>query len=280
MPIGTGSAGPADEKRRTMLGGAPLLLAILVAMLILGMTWLAQRFLWDYAVGERAQDHLAAMDRNAFLIEARLRGRANDMFFLKRVAEVELAHNPKASAASDNFRSAVTTMMLARSQYDEIRLLDLSGQETFRYNWKGGANPLQEVPPPDLQNKSNRPFYQETLVAGPEAAVFSPLDLNIDHNQIEKPFKPVVRISGQIVGPDGQPKALLILNYLGDQLLREVKQDASEPRQNLLVNADGYWLVRIMIRSGDSCSRKKRGTISRQKSRRCGMRSSRIHPDG
>jgi signal transduction histidine kinase/CheY-like chemotaxis protein len=243
MPIGTGSATPTDAKRRGIPGGAPLLLAILVAILILGMAWLAQRFLWNYAVGEAADDRLAAMDRNAFLIEARLRGRANDMFFLKRVAESELAHNPNASPTSDNFRNAVTTMMLARSQYDQIRLLNLQGFEIFRYNWKGGVHPLEEVTAANLQDKSNRPFYRETLTAGPEAAVFSPLDLNVDHNQIERPFKPVVRVSGQIVGPDGQPRALLILNYLGDQLLREVKQDTHQPRQDMLVNNDGYWLI-------------------------------------
>jgi len=241
--MGNGSVRPNELKRKAMSGRAPILLAVMVAILLLGMAWLAQRFLWSYAVEDVAGDHLAAMDRNSFLIEARLRGRANDMFFLKRVAEAELARNPTAPPASENLRNAVTTMMLARSQYDEIRLLNLDGHEIFRYNWKGGEHPLEEVAQANLQDKSNRPFYTETLAAGSETAVFSPLDLYVDHNQIFRPYRPTIRVSGQIVGSDGKARALLILNYQGDQVLREIRQDSKQPRQNLVVNAEGYWLV-------------------------------------
>ena len=243
MVTGTVTEKFTGQNTRSGIWGAPFVLAMLVAVVVIGLTWIAQGFLWNYALEEEAQDRLAAMDRNSTLIEARLRGRANDMFFLKRVAEAEIARNPNASPASENLQSAITTMMLARSQYDQIRLLNLTGQEMFRYNWKGGERPLEEVSPNALQDKSDRPYYRETLAASPEAAVFSPLDLNVENGKIEKPIKPVVRVSGQIVGPDGRPRALLVLNYLGDQLLREVKQDKSKPREYMLLNADGYWLV-------------------------------------
>jgi PAS domain S-box-containing protein len=239
----TRNADASALQRKSIVFGAPFLLAILVAVLIVGLAWIAQGLLWKYAVDDVGGDHLAELDRDSYLIEARVRGQANNLFFLKRVAEAELARSPMAPAASDNLRSAVSTMMLARSQYDQVRLLDLSGHEVFRYNWKGGDHPLQEVAPKDLQDKSDRPYYRETLAAQPEDAVFSPLDLNIEHGQIEQPPKPVMRISGKIEGPDGKPKALLVLNYLGDQLLREVRQDTSKPRETMLLNGDGYWLV-------------------------------------
>ncbi len=205
------------------------------------LAFIAQKLLWKYALKESERDHFAEMDRDSFLLGARIRGRANDMFFLKRVAEQDLAHNPNAPLASDNLRSAVTTMMLARSQYDPVRLLDLSGHEIFRYNWTGGDHPLEEVPKEKLQDKSKRPFFKATLEAPTDAAVFSPLNLDVENEQIIQPPKPVVRVSGQVLGPDGKPRALLVLNYLGDQLLRELKLDAS--RQTMLLNSDGYWLV-------------------------------------
>ena len=220
------------------------LMVVLTAAFILGLALGAEQVLWKYAVRQASTDRLNALDRDSFLIEARLRGRANDMFFLKRVAEQELARNPQATAVSDNFRSAVTTMMLARSQYDQVRLLDLAGREVFRYNWKGGDHPLEEVASEALQDKSSRPYYRETLDAPPDAVVFSSLDLNLENGRIEQPFKPVVRVSGQILGPDGKPRAILVLNYLGDQLLLQFRQNAStHPGQNLLLNGDGYWLV-------------------------------------
>ena len=215
----------------------------LTALCILGLALVADHFLWNYALRDTSRDRLGAMDRDAFLMESRLRGRANDMFFLKRVAEQELAQNPQQPVGGANLATAITSMMLARSQYDQIHLLDLSGHEISRYNWVGGANPVQAVAPKDLQDKSGRPYYRETLEAAPNAAVFSPLDLNVENGSIEQPLKPVIRVSGQIVGPDGQVKALLVLNYLGDNLLRELKSSNSPSCQTLLLNADGYWLM-------------------------------------
>jgi len=209
----------------------------LTAVLVIAVTLVAQKFLWNYTVADVSHDRLDALDRDAFLIESRLRGRANDIFFLKSVAEEELAHNPNGPPVSENLRSAISSMMLARSQYDKIFLLDLQGHEILRYNWKEGERPVEEALVNELKDKSDRPYFHETLSAPAGAAVFSSLDLSSESH------KPVVRVGGQIVGPDGKPKALLVLNYFGDLLLRELIQDKNQPRQNMLLNSDGVWLL-------------------------------------
>jgi len=220
-----------------------LLVAILALASIVAMGFAAQKLIWNYAVKETSSHRLDSMDRDAFLIEARLRGRANDMFFLKRVAEEEIARHPQAPVASENFSSAVATMMLARSLYDKIFLLSLEGREIFRCNWKGGEHPLEEVPASEFQDKPDRPFYKETIEASPDDAIFSPLELTQEHDKIVYPIKPVVRVSGQIIGPDGKPRALLVLNYQAEQIVRELRKDISQPRQSLLLNGDGFWIV-------------------------------------
>jgi signal transduction histidine kinase/CheY-like chemotaxis protein len=230
-------------KSRRFVISKPALFALLVAVIVIALAIVAQHFLWKSALRQRSRDYLGDMDRDAFFVSARVRGRANDMFFLKRVAEEEMARNPNAPMASDNLRSAISTMMLARSQYMSIRLLDLKGMETLRYNWDGQQ--LAEVPPAQLQDKSKRPFYTQTLHATPDAVVFSPIDLNVEHGQIEMPPRPTLRASGQIVGPDGKPRALLILNYLGDQVFREPVQTGKgdSALHILALNDEGYWLV-------------------------------------
>jgi signal transduction histidine kinase/DNA-binding response OmpR family regulator len=215
----------------------------LILVLVLVRTIVAQQFLWNYSLQQTAHEHSAALLRDAFLFDVRLRTRANDLFFLKRVAEQELASHPGAPIASDELRGAITTMMLSRGQYDQIRLLDLSGREILRYNWVGDDQPLREVSADALQDKSKRPYYRETLAAPPGAVTFSPLDLNVEHEQVEIPYKPIVRISGTIVGPDGKPRALLVLSYLADQLFRELKQAQEPGSQALLLNQDGFWLI-------------------------------------
>jgi signal transduction histidine kinase/CheY-like chemotaxis protein len=228
-------------KRRRFVTSKPALFALLVAATVIALAFLAQHLIWKYALRETSRDYLGNMDRDAFFVSARVRGRANDMFFLKRVAEEEMARHPDAPIASDNLRSAISTMMLARSQYMSIRLLDLKGMETLRYNWDGTH--LVEVPRQQLQDKSKRPFFSQTLHATPDAVVFSPLDLNVEHGQIQMPPRPTLRASGQIVGPDGKPRALLILNYMGEQVFREPVQKGAASLHILALDSEGYWLV-------------------------------------
>ena len=222
-----------------------LLAAGATAALLLGAAFFAQEISRGYEIKEAATQRLADLDHDSYLISARLRGRANDLFFVKRVAEEELLRNPGARPDSDSVRSICKTLMLARSQYDQIRILSPSGREVMRYNWneKAAASPLEEVPVVALQDKSDRPYYRETVQAVSDAAVFSVLDLNVEHGRIEAPFKPMIRVSGQIVDGAGKLRGVVVLNYLGDRILREFLLAAAKPRQLLLLNQTGDWLV-------------------------------------
>ncbi len=214
-----------------------------MAAIVIALALLAQHWLWKYAVREKARGYLSDIDREAYLVTARVRGRANDMFFLKRVAEQEMARNPGAPIASDNLRSAISSMMLARSLYDNIRIIDVTGREAVRYNWNDEQESLSEVPTGQLQDKSNRPFFLQTLAAAPDAAIFSPLDLNFDFGKITRPLRPTLRVSGKMVGPDGKVRALLTLNYKGEQVFRELGLEKNAGRQTMALDGDGYWLV-------------------------------------
>jgi signal transduction histidine kinase/CheY-like chemotaxis protein len=222
----------------------PALLTALVIAVVVIIGLVAQKSLWVYALGDAASDSEDSLKHDVFLLEARLRGRANDMFFLKSVAEDELARHPEATpATSYELRSAIRTMMLTRSQFDKIFLLDLQGREILRYNWVGGADPIQEVPPAEFQAKTNRPFFQETVEARSNAAVYSPLELTEENDKIVRPYRPVVRVSGQIVGPEGKPRAILVLNYQAEALVRGMRNDTGKSHQGLIVNPDGFWIV-------------------------------------
>jgi signal transduction histidine kinase/CheY-like chemotaxis protein len=215
------------------------------AVTLLGAALFAQEATENYIVKSAATTRLSELDRNAFLITSRLRGRANDLFFVKRVAEEELARNPQARPDDDAVRSIAKTLMLARSQYDQIRILNPAGREVMRYNWNAASttSPLQEVPPTELQDKSDRPYFHETLTAPGDAAVFSILDLNVERGRIEVPFKPMLRVSGQIVDNAGKLRGVIVLNYLGDRILREFLLDENRSRHLFLLNGDGDWLV-------------------------------------
>ncbi len=219
----------------------PALFAVFAAVAIIVVTFAAQRLLWDFAVQQTAQQQLSQLEREAYLLESRLRRTANDLFILKSVAEAELKRNPKGPLDSESLRNAARLTMLGRSQYDQIHLLDMSGHEIFRFNWNE-VKGVEEVPLDALQDKSDRSYYIDTLEATSGEAVFSPLDLNVEHGHIEEPFKSVIRISGQITDSQGNPRALLVVNQLGDLILREYKIHPNRGR-NMLLNAGGFWLI-------------------------------------
>ncbi|MDH4321958.1 MAG: PDC sensor domain-containing protein, partial [Desulfobulbaceae bacterium] len=101
--------------------------------------------------------------------------------------------------------------------YDQIRLLDAAGMERARVNGNHGAPTV--VPESELQDKSSRYYFRETIQL-PKGGIFvSPMDLNIEHGAIESPQKPVIRFGTPIFNSRGEKKGIVLLNYQADQLL-------------------------------------------------------------
>jgi hypothetical protein len=219
----------------------PAVSATVAVLLILSGAYVAQKLVWEQNLQTIASGQMSTLGREGAMLALRFRTRANDLYFLKAILEENLAHHQDGAAA---LRLAAEKLMLSRGVYDSVRLLNPAGRETFRVNLiQHGENQpptIREVPPAELQDKSGRPFYQETLQSPPGAAVFSRFDLNVDHGKIEMPPKPVVRISCQILRPDGTLHSLLVMNYLGDYLLHNLIKQSWLP---LLLNADGQWLI-------------------------------------
>jgi len=69
----------------------------------------------------------------------------------------------------------------------------------------------------------------------------SPFDLNIEHGKIEQPLKPMIRFATPIFDDTGTKKGMLILNYLGNNLIDQL-DDAETPSKVILLNREAYWL--------------------------------------
>ncbi len=128
-------------------------------------------------------------------------------------------------------------------RYDQIRILDINGKETIRVNYMDGRSHV--VPKTQLQDKTGRYYFRDAVNLEEGEVYVSPIDLNIEGNQIERPLKPMVRFATPLFDSSGARKGVLVLNYLGDILLRAFREDmAKEPiHQAMLLNKDGYWLI-------------------------------------
>ncbi|UJP04993.1 MAG: PAS domain S-box protein [Nitrosomonas sp.] len=129
-----------------------------------------------------------------------------------------------------------------RHLYDQVLFLDTNGQEKIRINWADGQPSV--VPTEQLQNKLNYRYVQNTLALDEKIVLMSPFELNTEHDAIEYPIKPTIRLSTPVFDSKGQKRGLIVLNYRGQRLLKRLHAISEQSQGELwLLNAEGYWLL-------------------------------------
>lgn len=128
-----------------------------------------------------------------------------------------------------------------KQKYDQIRFIDDTGMEKVRVNFNNGD--LAIVPAHELQNKGDQYYFKDTLGLLHDEIFISPFDLNIERGKIEKPLKPMIRLGLPVFDGKNRKRGVVVLNYLGDRLLKTLKENSEmSPGNFMLVNSDGYWL--------------------------------------
>jgi len=95
----------------------------------------------------------------------------------------------------------------------------------------------------DLQDKSDREYYIESMNLEPGEIYFNDFDLNVEHGVIEIPYKPVIRVTTKLENANGNGLRILIVNFSGAKLIDEIHQLTSSKFGNVeLINSEGYWL--------------------------------------
>ncbi len=125
--------------------------------------------------------------------------------------------------------------------YDQIRFIDKDGLEKIRVN--AGKEFADIVPEALLQNKASRYYFKDTIDLDPEDYYISRLDLNVENENIEVPYKPMIRFSKPIY--DGEKLiGVSVINYLANYLLDNFMDNIENSNSTdvFLLNEDGYWL--------------------------------------
>lgn len=129
----------------------------------------------------------------------------------------------------------------SKGVYDQIRWIDETGLERVRVDLLGGRPEL--LPSARLQNKQQRYYFVDTMNLSPGAAFISPLDLNVESDQIEIPYKPTLRVATPVADSGGRRRGIVILNYLAKEMLDDFDRETRVfGGRSMLVNRDGYWL--------------------------------------
>lgn len=125
--------------------------------------------------------------------------------------------------------------------YDQIRWLDLCGQERVRINFNNGYP--SSVSSDKLQNKGDRYYFFDAVKLNKGEFFISPLDLNIEQGKIEQPIKPMIRIATPVFSYDFKKQGIILLNYYAEKLIDEYEQAMGTASSRAwLLNRDGYWI--------------------------------------
>ena len=170
--------------------------------------------------------------------------RQRDLVYIRDMSESLMHHGAKMDQISGLFLEFSKAMGI----YDQIRYIDLAGDEIIRINYDDGSPRI--VSQPELQNKLDRYYFQALQELDHEGIYISPLDLNVEKGEIEIPFKPMVRMGMQIQNESGIPMGYVIFNYLAANWLpSEFEYETSfrdhviEFSEMRIVNREGYYLI-------------------------------------
>ena len=136
--------------------------------------------------------------------------------------------------------SSFNSFIRHKKSYDQVRILDISGMEVLRIN-KGQDGPIV-VEEGQLRDKSGRYYFRDSILLSPGEIYLSPFDLNVEKGQVEKPFKPMLRVSSPLYDHNQQLRGVLVLNYLGKSLLSHMDKSSQAGSSVELLNDQGYWL--------------------------------------
>jgi diguanylate cyclase (GGDEF)-like protein/PAS domain S-box-containing protein len=177
-------------------------------------------------------------------IERNLQTATRDLDYLaNRRTNLQLIDNPNKLNLS-NMASDWAAFLQAKENYDQIRWIDEKGMERLRVNY-ATPNPMV-VPTAKLQNKRGRYFFDDINRLKQGEVFISPLDLNVEDDHIEIPFKPTIRFGAPMFDSKGTRRGIFLINYSAASLLERFSYfKGIKEKPAWLVNQSGYWLISL-----------------------------------
>ena len=131
-----------------------------------------------------------------------------------------------------------------KNNIDQIRFINSLGKEVIRADNDEKGAKLTDYN--ELQFKNDKEYYIETSKLKNGEIFISHMDLNMENGEIEVPYKPMIRIATPLYSSDDVYQGILIVNYLGQDVLRVFSEQFVDSEyifvKPSLINNDGYYL--------------------------------------
>ncbi|WP_204104078.1 MULTISPECIES: methyl-accepting chemotaxis protein [Spirulina sp. CCY15215] len=182
-----------------------------------------------------------------------LEGIENDVLFLSKVPPIQGMIRAEANEGVDTENSSTfeqwqkrlneifSAKLESKSYYFSLRYIDKKGDEIVRVDSED--NDVKIIPRSQLQNKADRPYFQDTVKLSERETYVSPVDLNQERGAIEYPYKLVIRYATPIFDPAGNHQGLIIINVSAKRLVDFIRnEDKDKNTEIFVINQDGYYV--------------------------------------
>jgi methyl-accepting chemotaxis protein len=137
--------------------------------------------------------------------------------------------------------SIYTNFGTAKPHYMQLRYINESGDEMVRVDFDNGKAIV--IPDSELQNKSKRTYFTDTMKTPAGQIYVSAFNLNREHGHVEEPHQPVVRFGIPVFDNAGIRRGIVVLNVHGQKILDFMPRNEEGVLGDFyLVNKDGYYL--------------------------------------
>jgi signal transduction histidine kinase/ActR/RegA family two-component response regulator/PAS domain-containing protein len=233
---------PSQAGQLARAWGGLLVVGLLLAA-VLATCWLLYKREAGQIAGRQADLEVVRVNLLAQLLHSELRPVVDDLRLLvdgdgfRSYLETGQDKALHAAALQAAIRRAVF-FSLEKPLYDQVRYLDENGQEVFRVS-QGGL----VVPGPQLQNRSDRPYFKQANMLPAGALAVSSFDLNLEGARQSNPPRPTLRFAVPVFDAAGRRRGIYVINCLGETLITSMQKAAADLFKRVrLLNANGYWL--------------------------------------
>lgn len=182
----------------------------------------------------------------SFEIEDFLKNVSNDLFYLRDsvtlndlVESLEEDASLPISTAIKNLEKDFLAFSIHKKIYHQLRFINADGMEVVRVDRNVGKSTI--VSGDRLQNKKKRYYFADTAKLAKGKMMISPLDLNRERGEVERPLRPVIRYGTPVYDNNDKLQGIVLFNVMAENFLELVYKKNTSNEQMFFIDNKGFF---------------------------------------
>ncbi len=146
------------------------------------------------------------------------------------------------SVKTQDIAAALTSLLYGNPDYVQAHWIDAKDNEMVRMDRSGRY--IIRIPDGLLQDKSDRYYFYNSMDSALGSVYVSQMDLNIEYDNIEVPYNPMLRFSTHIPRRGSVDLGVFVINFSAGNLLDKIAVSIKDTHgaSRYLINDKGCWL--------------------------------------